>query len=114
MGKTSASELFTEYCSEFLQSAESLDNLFAFSAVAITAWNNTSRGDEERKDAVENLKKRLKCEKISNKGRTYSIDELVQKMIDLKRRDFDTHVFMIKKADFENDPDSLRINVELL
>lgn len=111
---TTSSEIFTSFCSDLLASADNVDALFDFSAIAITAWNYADTPETGIVQAIEHLIKRLKREEAQNSGKTFRIRDMVRMMIDRKNRDFGKHSFKIAKADFENEANGIKVNVQVV
>lgn len=107
------SDIFTAYCSDLLVSADNIDALFDFSAIAITAWNSSHKtGDDLVHDIVQ-LKKRMKREVVKNGDVDLHVDDLVKQMLERKYRHFSEHSFKVVKAGFENEANRIRVNVEV-
>lgn len=112
MDCTNASEMFTTFCSDLLVSADDVETLFGFSAVAITAWNSADKTEEDLALAVDKLKRQLRSDVVTNDGKTIKVEELVRTMITRKKSDFNEYAFKIVKAGFENEQNSIKVNVE--
>ena len=113
MEQNDPSEIFTTFCSDLLTSADNVDALFDFSAIAITAWNYADNPEAGIVQAIEHLIKRLKREETQSSGKTFRIRDTVRTMIDRKNKDFGEHGFRIVKADFENEENRIKVNVKV-
>lgn len=106
------SGIFTSFCSDLLVSANDVDTLFMYSAIAITAWNNAGKTEEDIVKAIEALEKRLKSTSVQNGEKSVSINNLIREMIKRKKTDFNQHEFRILKANFEDQDNKIKVNVE--
>jgi len=111
---TTPSETFTTYCSDLLVSANNIDALFDFSAIAITAWNSSHKSGEDLAGDIEQLKKRMKRSAVPNGEKELCVDELVKTMIERKHAHFTEHTFKVVKAGFENEENRIKVIVEVV
>lgn len=96
---------------DFVNSAETEDQLGLFVAIATAAWNVSLRSDKERADLIQIFIDRFNCPEFTWKGKVIQTREKILELCDRKAKMYPEYKHMIKNIEVESAEDGLRYSV---